>query len=45
MKNYIKPYLEDEIIEIEDIMTKSITEEDEKTIQDFEDGFDIGGEA
>ena len=43
MKNYIKPYLEDENIEIEDIMTKSITEEEEKTIQDFEDGFDIGG--
>ncbi len=43
MKNYIKPYLEDEDIVIEDIMKTSITEEDEKTIQDYEDGFDIGG--
>lgn len=43
MKNYIKPYLEDEDIVIEDIMKTSITEEEEKTIQDYEDGFDIGG--
>jgi len=43
VKNYIKPYLEDEDIVIEDIMKTSITEEDEKTIQDYEDGFDIGG--
>jgi len=43
VKNYIKPYLEDEDIVIEDIMKTSITEEEEKTIQDYEDGFDIGG--
>ncbi len=45
MKNYIKPYLEDENIEIEDIMIKSITDNDEATIDDFIEGDDIGGEA
>ena len=43
MKNYIKPYLEDENIEIEDIMIKSITDNDEATIDDLVDGDDIGG--
>ena len=43
MKNYIESYIEDEDIVIEYIMKTSITEEDEKTIQDYEDGFDIGG--
>lgn len=40
MKEYIKPDILDEIIEIEDIIAKSLGEEDEGFIND-NDGFGI----
>lgn len=40
MKEYIKPNILEELIEIEDIIAKSIGEEDEGTIHD-PNGFDI----
>ena len=45
MKEYIKPNIFDEIIEIEDIVADSpgVNENDSGTINDDEDGFFIGG--
>ena len=40
MKEYIKPNILEELIEIEDIIAKSINEEDEGFVTDT-DGFDI----
>lgn len=44
MKNYVKAIIEDEIIEIEDIISNSPFEEHEDgTVDDENDGYDIGG--
>lgn len=44
MKDYVKATIEDEIIEIEDIITDSpLNGEETGTIDDENDGYDIGG--